>query len=196
MIFCMIHVKKRYFDVLQISCKRETPFNILIFFYIQMFYERGLIGLFFCAFLYVIFQKQIFSHIYIKENKVQKETPIMKIEKEELGEKVYDAFMFLAIIALIVCFCFADKPHTDKITEKRVTVTVQDKFSEMDTSETLSILFADTDYYLTVSMKNDTDLHDVEVSKRQYHSLGKGSKVKCIVTYRNGKVDDIELDED
>lgn len=55
---------------------------------------------------------------------------------------------------------------------------------------------ADTDYYLTVSMKNDTDLHDVEVSKRQYHSLGKGSKVKCIVTYRNGKVDDIELDED
>lgn len=120
----------------------------------------------------------------------------MKIEKEELGEKVYDAFMFLAIIALIACFCFADKPHTDKITEKRVTVTVQDKFSEMDTSETLSILFADTDYYLTVSMKNDTDLHDVEVSKRQYHSLGKGSKVKCIVTYRNGKVDDIELDED
>lgn len=88
MIFCMIHVKKRYFDVLQISCKRETPSNILIFFYIQMFYERGLIGLFFCTFLYVIFQKQIFSHIYIKENKVQKETPIMKIEKEELGEKV------------------------------------------------------------------------------------------------------------
>lgn len=144
----------------------------------------------------MIFQKQIFSHIYIKENKVQKETPIMKIEKEELGEKMYDAFMFLAIIALIVCFCFADKPHTDTITEKKVTVTVQDKFSEMDTSETLSILFADTDYYLTVSMKNDTDLHDVEVSKRQYHSLGKGSRVKCIVTYRNGKVDDIELDED
>ena len=120
----------------------------------------------------------------------------MKIEKEELGEKMYDAFMFLAIIALIACLCFADKPHTDTITEKRVTVTVQDKFSEMDTSETLSILFADTDYYLTVSMKNDTDLHDVEVSKRQYHSLGKGSNVKCIVTYRNGKVDDIELDED
>lgn len=61
----------------------------------------------------------------------------MKIEKEELGEKMYDAFMFLAIIALIACFCFADKPHTDTITEKRVTVTVQDKFSEMDTSETL-----------------------------------------------------------
>ena len=63
----------------------------------------------FLCFLYVIFQKQIFSHIYIKENKVQKETPIMKIEKEELGEKMYDAFMFLAIIALIVCLCFADK---------------------------------------------------------------------------------------
>lgn len=57
----------------------------------------------------------------------------MKIEKEELGEKMYDAFMFLAIIALIACLCFADKPHTDTITEKRVTVTVQDKFSEMDT---------------------------------------------------------------
>ena len=27
----------------------------------------------------------------------------MKIEKEELGEKMYDAFMFLAIIALIAC---------------------------------------------------------------------------------------------
>ena len=58
------------------------------------------------------------------------------------------------------------------------------------------IQFADTEYYLTVSRKNDTDLHDVEVSKRQYHSIGKGSKVKCIVTYRNGKVDDIEIDED
>lgn len=161
-----------------------------------MFYERGLIGLFFCAFLYVIFQKQIFSHIYIKENKVQKETPIMKIEKEELGEKMYDAFMFLAIIALIACLCFADKPHTDTITEKRETVTVQDKFSELDTSEMVLIQFADTEYYLTVSRKNDTDLHDVEVSKRQYHSIGKGSKVKCIVTYRNGKVDDIEIDED
>ena len=50
MMFCMIHVKKRYFDVLQISCKRETPSNIIIFFYIQMFYERGLIGLFFVLF--------------------------------------------------------------------------------------------------------------------------------------------------
>ena len=29
----------------------------------------------------------------------------MKIEKEELGEKMYDAFMFLAIIALIACLC-------------------------------------------------------------------------------------------
>lgn len=48
----------------------------------------------------------------------------MKIEKEELGEKMYDAFMFLAIIALIACLCFADKPHTDTITEKRETVTV------------------------------------------------------------------------
>ena len=120
----------------------------------------------------------------------------MKIEKEELGEKMYDAFMFLAIIALIACLCFADKPHTDTITEKRETVTVQDKFSELDTSEMVLIQFADTEYYLTVSRKNDTDLHDVEVSKRQYHSIGKGSKVKCIVTYRNGKVDDIEIDED
>lgn len=113
-----------------------------------------------------------------------------------LGEKMYDAFMFLAIIALIACLCFADKPHTDTITEKRETVTVQDKFSELDTSEMVLIQFADTEYYLTVSRKNDTDLHDVEVSKRQYHSIGKGSKVKCIVTYRNGKVDDIEIDED
>ena len=120
----------------------------------------------------------------------------MKIEKEELGEKMYDAFMFLAIIALIACLCFADKPHTDTITEKRETVTVQDKFSELDTSEMVLIQFADTEYYLTVSRKNDTDLHDVEVSKRQYHSIGKGSKVKCIVTYRNGKVDDIEIVED
>ena len=75
----------------------------------------------------------------------------MKIEKEELGEKMYDAFMFLAIIALIACLCFADKPHTDTITEKRETVTVQDKFSELDTSEMVLIQFADTEYYLTVS---------------------------------------------
>lgn len=120
----------------------------------------------------------------------------MKIEKEELGEKMYDVFMLLASIALIACFCFADKPHTDTITKKRVTVTVQDKYSEMDTSGTVSILFANTEYYLTVSMKNDTDLHDVEVSKRQYHFIGKGSKVKCNVTYRNEKVDYIEIDED
>lgn len=121
---------------------------------------------------------------------------MMKIEKEELGEKMYDAFMLLASIALIACFCFADKPHADTITEKRVTVTVQDKFSELDTSEMVLIQFANTEYYLTVSMKNDTDLHDVRVSKRQYHSVGKGSKVKCIVTYRNKKIDDIEIDED
>lgn len=120
----------------------------------------------------------------------------MKINKEKLKDAIYDIFFFGAIIALIVCCRFADKPHTDTITKKRVTVTVQDKYSEMDTSGTVSILFANTEYYLTVSMKNDTDLHDVEVSKRQYHFIGKGSKVKCNVTYRNEKVDYIEIDED
>ena len=43
-------------------------------------------------------------------------------------------------------------------------------------------------------MKNDTNSHDIEVTKEQYHNIGKGSHVKCTVTYdKNKKLDSIEL---
>ena len=43
-------------------------------------------------------------------------------------------------------------------------------------------------------MKDDTDLHDIEVTKKQYHNIGQGNHVKCTVSYdENKKLDSIEL---
>lgn len=79
-----------------------------------------------------------------------------------------------------------------KSQEQEVNATVQDKFSEIDASGLIS--FADTEYYITVSMKDDTNTHDVKVTKKQYHNIGKGSHVKCTVSHdENKKLDSIEL---
>lgn len=43
-------------------------------------------------------------------------------------------------------------------------------------------------------MKNDTNSHDIEVTKEQYNNIGKCSHVKCTVVYdENKKLDSIEL---
>ena len=43
-------------------------------------------------------------------------------------------------------------------------------------------------------MENDPNLHDVEVTKKQYHNIGKGSHAKCTIAYdENKKLDSIEL---
>lgn len=79
-----------------------------------------------------------------------------------------------------------------KLQKQTVNATIQDKFSEIDASGIIT--FTDTEYYITVSMKNDTNLHDVEVTKEQYHNIGKGSHVKCTVAYNEiKKLDSIEL---
>ena len=106
-------------------------------------------------------------------------------------------FDILTIIggALAIVFILGGGFHAEAGTrhqEQIVTATVQDKFSEVNTSG--FILFAHTEYYITVSLKNDTDLHDIRVTKKQYHSIGKDAQVKCTVPKNNEKIRFIEPD--
>lgn len=110
-------------------------------------------------------------------------------------KNIFD-ILTIAGAALAVVFILGGGFHAEAGTrqqEQVITATVQDKFSEVNTSGL--ILFTHTEYYLTVSLTNDTDLHDICVTKKQYHSVNKGTQVKCTVPKNNEKIRFIESDD-
>lgn len=121
----------------------------------------------------------------------KKEQTIEKLKN--IGENIFailsliaGAFMFQLLLTTPV------ESAEAKLQRQTVNATVQDKFSEIDASGIIA--FADTEYYITVSMENDPDLHDIEVTKEQYHNIGKGRHVQCNVAYdKDKKLDSIEL---
>lgn len=130
----------------------------------------------------------------IKTNNTDYNKKEQTIEKlKNIGENIFGILMLIASVFMFQLLLTTPVESTEaKLQRQTINATVQDKFSEIDASGIIA--FTDTEYYITVSMKNNTNSHDIEVTKEQYHNIGKGSHVKCTVTYdENKKLDSIEL---
>ena len=130
----------------------------------------------------------------VKTNNTDYNKKEQTIEKlKNIGENIFGILMLIASIFMFQLLLTMPVENAEaKLQRQTVNATVQDKFSEIDASGIIA--FTNTEYYITISVENDPDLHDVEVTKEQYHNIGKGSHVKCTAIYnKNKKLDSIEL---
>lgn len=130
----------------------------------------------------------------IKTNNTDYNKKEQTIEKlKNIRENILGILVLIASVFMFQLLLTMPVESTEaKLQRQTINATVQDKFSEIDASGIIA--FTDTKYDITVSMENDPNLHDVEVTKEQYHNIGKGSHVKGTVVYnKNKKLDSIEL---